>query len=283
MSRLWGEELRVALLPDQIVMVGIKAAMTRRGLKPQVHIRESIPCASVSKGEANWIGVIKSLENALSLFANRKMQATAIISNHFMHYAVVPWSDALNSEAEEMAFAQHFFREKYGPTADAWELRISTDKAGEPQLASAMETNFLFALRELFKGKGISLRSIQPNLMAVCNGCSHTLRGRNAWVACVEPGNLCLSLLRHGKWSWMKTMRISEDWHDELPLILEREAFLASSDAPTNDVYLWSMDGEDQVIPINEPWQIQYLKPAVVHGDGPEKDGRFSMAMSRGS
>ncbi|MFA6971934.1 MAG: hypothetical protein WC208_11100 [Gallionella sp.] len=274
MSLLSLSELCIIIYPDQLALLNVAYKPTLRGLKRRVHAQNNIPCEAAVEGDMPWSCAIRTLATSLPLFARRNMKVTVILSNQFMHYVLVPWYDKLGGEKEEMAYARHCFGEVYGDAADAWELRLSPDKAGVPALASAVDKDFLDVLRGLLVHAGVKIKSIQPHLMAAHNISRTSLQGRSAWLALLEPGNLCLAMLQKGQWTWMRKMRIGEAWHEELPTILAREECLTGTDATVNEVLLWAphLGFEDGMIPASRRWKFQHLKASQKYGFGMEHD-----------
>ncbi len=273
------DENRIVLRPDGVVLARMKRELSHHGLKRQVQVIHDLPCAPATGEDLPWSGALRVLEAALPEFSGRNSCATVIISNHFMRYALIPWSDALNDEKEEMAYAQHSFREMYGRDSGTWELRISPGRGCMPQMASAVDTRLLGSLRELLGRSGINLKSIQPHLMLAYNACHSSLRDRSAWLALIEHGSLCLALLQKGRWSWVRSMRIGNNWHEELPRLLEREAFNANVENDVNDVLLWAPEHEETLPVSAGRWSIRNLQPPRVPVSA-EVAGRFAMYMS---
>jgi hypothetical protein len=159
-------------------------------------------------------------------------------------------------------------------------LRLSPERAGLPQLASAVDARLLAALRGVFERNGVVLDSVQPRLMAAYNNCRPSLQKHSAWFVMYEPGCLCLALLQHGCWASVRTMRIGSDWHNTLSQALEREAYLAEPGAATQAVYLWAPELGKAALPESGRWQIHNLSPVVCPAFIPEYEGRFAMALS---
>ncbi|MFZ2161164.1 MAG: hypothetical protein WAW02_02995 [Sideroxyarcus sp.] len=277
MSLSLREELRVVLTPQQVLLVRIGRAFTRRGLTRRVLQKIAVPCVAADAG-VPWSGALGTLETELAGLAKDTAFASVILSNHFMHYALIPWSGALKDEAEETAVARHFFRELHGPAADAWELRLSPDKAGEPQLASAVDGALTEALRAVFAGAGIRLRSIQPSLMTAYNSCRNRLQGSSAWFVLFEAGSLCLALLQQGRLGSVRTLRTGSDWCDTLPLTVEREAYLTDL-ATTDEILLWAPELEKSALPVSARWKIHALQPEIRADFVADYDRRFAVAM----
>lgn len=286
MSLSLRDELRVVLCPEQVLLVRIGRSFTYRGLKHRVLDKRSIPCAETSGGDSLWSGAVRVLAAELPELAGSTAFATVILSNRFMQYALVPWSGALKDEEEETAYARHFFRKLYGSAAESWELRLNPERAGMPQLASAVDSRLTDAVRISFDGAGIRLRSIQPSLMVAYNSCQTRLQKCSAWFVLFEAGSLCLALLQQGRLGSVRTLRAGSDWRETLPQLLEREAYLTDADATTNEVLLWAPEHDESVSPESAGWpksagwKIQALQPAIRPGLMPDYERRFAVAMS---
>lgn len=277
---LWSrDEHRIALYQDQVVLVSIRHEFTRHGMKRHMLDKQVLPC-NAEAGEMPWDDALKVLEVALLNGAHRNSQATVIISNQFMRYALIPWNEALSDDKEEMIFARHSFKEMYGSDAESWELRINQGSAGMAQMACAVDTRLLTELRGLLSRLGISLQSIQPHLMTAYNSCRTILRDRSAWLVLVERNNLCFALLQEGQWYWVRTIKVGVKWRESLPFFLEREAFLANTGMAAGDVFLWAPDHQGEALPSGSSWQFQHLRPTPLPGLAPEPDRRFAMYLN---
>ncbi len=274
------DEHRIVLHPNRVVMARVKRELARHGLKRHVQAIHELPCATAKDDELPWSSALRVLEAAMPEFCGGKSHASVVLSNHFMRYVLVPWSDALKDAKEEMAYAQHSFSELYGRDCSEWELRISPGQGCMSQMASAVDTRLLKSLRELSGRLGVNLRSIQPHLMLAYNACRTSLRDRSAWLALVEHGNLCLALLHKGRWSWVRSMRTGEHWQEELPLFLDRESLNADMETHVNEVFLWAPEHEDEPAVSSGRWKIHNLQPELMPSLSPEISGRFAMYMS---
>lgn len=280
MSPLSRRELRIVLHPQHVALASIEKSLTRRGVSYRLLARELVPDLASGDGEAAWSGAVRALGRLLPGVAARRQRATVILSNHFMRYALLPWSAELSGAAEEMAVAHHSFRNAYGEVAEQWEYRISPGNAGAPLLASAVERGLPEALRQVFDGSGVALVSIQPHLMAAYNASRQHLGGSCTWFAVAESGNLCLALLRHHNWASLRSMRLSESWQSELPQLLERESILAGAGETAGQMFLWAPELDDAAWPDASRWRVRSIRPEVAPGIGPALDGRLAMAMS---
>lgn len=280
MSPWLHKELRVVFSPDRVALSLVRRTLSLRGLRRTIHDAYSVPCDSAS-GAQPWRAALLALETALPGYAAGKTRATVILSNHFLRYTLVPWHAELADVEEDLSFARHCFTKVYGKDAQQWELRLNPEAPEATRLASAVDAELLAALKGVFSGAGIPLQSIQPHLMAAFNRCRSRLRQRSAWFAVIEPGNLSLALLHQGRWSRVRSLRIGSAWAVELPLILEREAYMADIETVPHEVYLWDAGAGDAALPENDPWQFHALTPGKVSGSAAVLQGLdFAMAMA---
>lgn len=285
MSLSLRDELRVVLSPEQLLLLRIGRSFTWRGMRQRVIGKKAITCGVAEDEAMPWSEAVRALEAELPALAQGIAFATVVLSNHFAHYAMVPWSGAPMDDEEETAYARHFFRKLYGPAAESWELRLNPDRAGAPQLACAVDRRLTDSVRASFATAGIALRSMQPHLMVAYNSCRTRLRKSSAWFVLFEAGSLCLALLHRGGWGSVRTLRAGDDWYETLPRLLEREAYLTDEEAATDEVLLWAPDfdasGLDAASLLGTPgWRVSVLHPAVRPGLKADYDRRFAAAMS---
>ena len=280
MLPLLRDELRVVLAPGQLVMVRLGWTLGMRGLLAQVKAKHIVDCAPSASGGAPWEPALQTLDAELPRLLVERTVAKAILSNHFVRYTMMPWSEALRDATEEEAYARHCFRQLYGADAENWELRLSPQQAGLPQLASAVDTRLLAALRGVFKRNGVMLKSVQPRLMAAYNNGRHTLHNRSAWLVLYEHGSLCIALLQQGRFGSVRTLRSGSDWRDTLLLALEREAYIAEANDAIKDVFLWAPELEKSALPQSTRWNIRTLHPLLRPALIPQYEDRFAMALS---
>lgn len=283
MSVLSRKELRITLCPSHAALLAGEQHLTRRGLRHELLGQEIVPAlARGGDGKSvvrrQYDPVLLALDASLPAYADGKFAATVILSNHFLRYVLVPWSDSLGEHAEQLAYARHCFAEVYGETAQHWEIRLSPGEEGEPQLASAVDQRLLSSLRQILERHAIRLVSIQPHLMAAWNGVYPMLRRRTAWLAVVEPGKLCLGLLRQGSWQRLRSLRIGAAWPAEMPRILEREACLLGIAENPREALLIAPEAEALHFPPASGWEFRRLKPAPRRGALPADEWGFAAA-----
>lgn len=272
-------ELHIVVSPEHVALLQMRRSMTWRGLRRVVSDAYGVSCDSTG-GAQPWRAALLELEAALPGYADGKTAATVILSNHFLRYALVPCHAELVDAEEELSFARHCFTRIYGESARQWELCLSQQTLQAPRLASAVDAELLEMLRAMFDGAGVALQSIQPHLMTVFNRCRGYLGKRSAWFALLEPGNLCLALVSRGTWQRVRGLRVGPTWHLELPLILEREAYLAGLQEVPHEVYLWNAGAGAMLPPESDTWQFHTLNPALEGGASPDPGKRIAWAMA---
>lgn len=253
MSLLSPNWLEIVLYPDRVVLIHTKRKLTLHGYRKVILLHKIIPCQAVTDDELPWHSAIRTLETALSMFVNLKPEVNVSLSNHFMQYLLVPWFDKMSDE-EDRVLARHSFKEIFGEAADRWDVLTSPGIAGVPTLASAVDERLLEELRGLLQRLGLAVKSIRPHLMVAINSCQPILKWRSAWLALLEPGCLCLAVLKEGQVVWIRKLRIGNAWREELSPILQREAYLADTGVEMNEVFLWAPQLEGLDMP-NMGWQ----------------------------
>ena len=222
MSRLFPDRLRITLAPAQIALG-----------------EKTVPC-DPALGSEPWQGALQALQT-LQL---PRAKVGVVLSNAFVRYALVPWSDALSGEAEEAAYVRHHFLRVHGERAKGWSFRASPAPAGAARLCSAIDSALLDGLKKSVK----KLVSVQPALMAAFNRCRGEIPAAGAWLALVEPERACIGL--HAKGGWQAVQNARGEWL----AILERERHRLAGDAP--EVVL--VHGVDS-IPETPGWKLQRL------------------------
>jgi len=276
-SLLSRNELRVVLNRDQVQLVSYACDLTLKGWTYQIVGKQILPCAE--SADTPWGNALMTLDTALSELAQKPACAHVVLSNHFMRYTMVPWSENLSNDAEELAYAKHCFIRAYGADAETWELLMNHDIAGTAQLACAVDRELLKTLRALFARVNVKLKSVQPHLMTAYNNCHASLKNNDAWLALFEQGCLCLGFVRQGHWNSVRTLKVKSDWLEKLPEMLDREVSLSELDSPSDEVFLWAPEHWKASLPKSVQWKIRMLQPALHPGVAPQYEARFAMAM----
>ena len=232
MSRLFRDRLLIGLAPTAISVVRLRGLFKGKQLE-----KASLAC-DAAFGNEPWQGALAALK---SLQIDERCNVTVVLSNHFVRYAIVPWSDALGSAAEEDAYIRHHFAKIHGERAKAWSLRATESAAGAPRLASAIDQNLLESIKSCFpKGGKARLISIQPQLMSKFNEWRAAIPAGGAWLVLAEPERACVALHAEGRWrsvqngkgAWRALLDRERHRVDgEIPNLV----LIAGAAAPSND------------------------------------------------
>jgi len=174
-------------------------------------------------GSEPWHGALEQLKT-LDLGNAR---VTLELSSHLVRYALVPWTDALATPAEEEVYVRHHFARIHGERAKDWAVRASEAAPGEPRLASAIDAALLAALKEAFRAKKAKLVSVQPALMRRFNASRKSLPRDGAWLVIAEPERACVAL--HGGKHWRAVQNAKGAWR----AALERERHRVEGAVPS--------------------------------------------------
>lgn len=265
MSLLLSDQVRIDLRPDLVRMVRLHKGL----LRTKVVASQTDICGDVEVGESSWQPALRAMQAGLPALGGGRMEAMVVLSNHFVRYALIPWGDQLSNDSEEQAYVRYCFSSTYGSGAENWALRLSSGGHGEMQVASAIDQGLLDGLEQVAGACGLHLTSVQPSLMDGCNQWRRRLSGPNVWFVLAEPGRLCISLLKHGRWCGLRTMRVDDDWLTKLPLILERELCMYDSSTERGAVFLLAPEITDEsALPVSD-WVVNWLNIAEIQATLP--------------
>lgn len=278
MSRWLVDELHIALSPTQLGLVHVRRKLGLKGIMREAVARESMayapdPQTPVSEKAVQAMGTL------LPKYVEDSPNVIMVLSNHFVHYALVPWSDLISNEEQQMDYARHCFQQIYGALSAGWQLRLSRTTVGSAQLASAVDEKLLLACAEVVQRHGLRLTSIQPYFMSAFNRLKGQILHADAWLALAEPGNICLARLYQGQWLRLRTARLEGGW-EEFVRFLGREVFLANCELPVNQrvLYLYAPHfGKARTI---NDWEIIELPAPFPPQLAPEHETSLIMALS---
>lgn len=191
MLRLSPDIIAAAISPAGLLLSRINR-LTRREKQHQSHIF------------ASPLALSEALEQLDQQLAQAEWRGAAglrvVLSNHWLRFAVVPWSDELRSPSERQALAQGLIEDIYAEKATRFDIRISESGYGRPGLAAALSQNALLQLQELAQRHGLALQSLQPLLMQAFAHQARQLNGSDYAFACLEPGKLTVLIQQQQRW-----------------------------------------------------------------------------------
>ena len=209
MSPLWRDEIGVYLAPH-------KLALTRlgRGVRPRA-LREA-GWLNPAALEAGWGATLAVLDARLGEADWQDAAVRVVLADHWVRYAVVPYSSAINGDVERMTQARHVLVGIYGDVVSQWHVTLSDTRPGLPALACAVPAALIEELQMMLVRHGLPLKSLQPQLVAAYNHWRTRLPDGGAWFVTLEQGTLAAARLVKGAWDRVHCVRIGADWTVEL-------------------------------------------------------------------
>lgn len=236
----WRDRVRISLSPTQVEVLRYS-----RGWRPTQVEHKVIPChETAERAETSrpaWAPAVETLREFLVNAHPRRASADVILSNLYVRYVLVPWSAALVTEQEQLAFARARFVKMYGEAAQGWMLRLSSSVAGSDRVAAGVEGALLESLTMLLHKSPFALTSIQPQLMAWFNAARKTI-GPDAWLAVAEPGRILLGLVRGGRWMTLRSRPLNSETV-ALGELLEQERLMSGIEQGGEKICLRVMPG----------------------------------------
>jgi hypothetical protein len=229
-SPLWRDEIGVYLAPH-------KLALTRLGRGVRPHAVREAGWQNPVAGDTHWAAALAALGAKL---ADPDWQGAAVrlvLADHWVRYAVVPYSADINGEVERMIQARHVLAGIYGEVASQWSVTLSDTRPGLPAVACAVPAALLEELHLLLARYRLPLKSMQPQLVAAYNHWRSRLPDGGAWFVTLEQGTLAAARLVKGAWDRVHCVRIGADWAVELRR-LQTFGRLASSSTQEGNVYV---------------------------------------------
>ena len=235
MSLLWRKKtLRIGLGPDSIFVSGSRDAVQVRG-----------------EGAGDWRSAVAALPEVLKSYRNQ--DASVVLADQFVRYALLPWNAALKSEAEWVALAQHRFGALHGAPAAEWQIKVTETAPHGARLACAVERELVSTLAEQFVAAGVRLAGAQPFLVAAFNRIRRTVGNGSCWIVVEERGRLTLALIQRGAWVAIRARRSDDRWRGMLPEILERETAFLGLAAPCTRVIVCAQGSFD--VEMHQDWR----------------------------
>lgn len=272
MLPLWRSEMRIVLCPDKVILLGVS-----KGLRRKMTYQTILPCFPMP-GAPAWQPALNAIEHWLDVTDWRRSSAMVILSNHFVRYALMPFSDEVANAVEELTLAQIMMEDTYGEIAKQWRLRITGGEYGEPRLIAAMDTALLDAITEITTRTDIRLTSIKPYFMSAFNGFREQMLENDGMFALVESGRIVLAIFKNKQLSGVRHMQLNDALNEQLPDLLLREISLNGLEPNELPVYLHVAEKPDFNLPSDSGLSIQVLRHMGKDEHWWNGDARFNMA-----
>ena len=193
MSPLWRDEIGLFIAPKRIVLARMK-----RGIRP-VNVAERNMVVA-TRATNDWEATLDTLEVCLEDSIWHGVNLRLIVSDTYARYAIVPWSDALSDADERLQHARLCMANTFGDIVSQWTVTVSDAPPGSSQVACAIPTALLERIRALTEAHDLTIKSVQPQLIAAFNGWRDRLPRGDAWFVSLDEGSLAAAHFTSTQW-----------------------------------------------------------------------------------
>ena len=226
-SALFGERVRVELRPASLRLARPAEYPGSRRLDQTIQIEA--PEGSSEYPREPWRASLDALAAALRDQRGALGGVEVILSDHFVRYLLVPWSESVVSDSDRLALARLSFRDVYGHLADAWDLSVDLQPAGEASFACAVDRALLSGLRDVVSRAAGRLECVKPALADCLNRHRRMLKEQEFCLATAEPGRISLAFRARTGWQAVRSRRSEGSLTEALPTLLKQEAVASSA------------------------------------------------------
>lgn len=270
MSLLWRNRLEVFLAPRQVRVVALG-----RGFKPRRLLQETLACDDIGNadelanetGTAPWHRAAAALERWMVARGAKRLDIAVTLSNHFVRYALTPWSDGVSARDERLALARHRFAGIYGEKADVWNLCLDEDQPGSATVAAACDAPLVDRLRALAAGTQSRLSSLEPWFAAAFNANRRAPHTDAGWFAVLESDRVCAGYCMAGGWRALTNEPV-RNAGSELSQVLQRLVLGTDIECPPGPVCVTALDA-DFIAPRDVAGWSFYTPFEISRRDGP--------------
>jgi len=176
--------------------------------------------------QAPWRGALELLADLLAGAPRLRGEATVVLSNAFVRYALVPHAGRVGAPEERAALARAQLEKLHGERVRDWEVRLGRGAAGAPGLAIGVDRALLEGLKAAFAPLAQRLRlvSVQPYLMSAFNRWRSLLPTEGGWLVLGEDQRVCVALLDGRDWRGVSVSREPEPSFERCLALVRRES-----------------------------------------------------------
>jgi hypothetical protein len=193
-----------------------------------------VPTASALRdcedlAQAPWAGALVALDEALDELPQTRATASVVISNQFVRYIQVPWTEGIYGAADRRALAISCLRAVFGEVVDSWRVVIDAPRFGRAALAAAVDEGLVASLRETLARRRLRLASLQPHLATSLRRWSRHLHSGDGGFVVVEPGCVTALFRRDKAWIEVANRRYRCDSDGESARMVAQQCIEADS------------------------------------------------------
>ncbi len=276
MSPLLRDHLLISLAPGELSWVRLSGA-----LKPKARDKCVVTIENVH-GARSWDGAVSALREEAMKWHSDRLLVRIVLSNHFVRYTLVPHSQGINGDKEELALAKFHFSKVHGETVQDWDIRLSPAYySGGARLACAIDIALIETLRQIFpRDRRQQLASVQPLLMSAFNSSASLVPETGAWLLTVEHDRTCVALLSGKTWRAVQNVKGqflgSEAWVS----LVERELWRVDLDTVPDTILVLSPETPSLPHQSNGAWKMSEMQLRWPVGMQPVRDSIYATAIS---
>lgn len=252
---LWSRDhLRIALAPNGL-------ALLRHNGQPG----KPLASKSVARDGRDWQSLMPLLERELADPTWRAPRVEVVLSNHYVRYVLTPPPGKALSQLEEAALVAASFREIYGNETAGWRIRTHSQPPQFGLVGAAIDEALALQLGGLFARHHYADWALHPLATLVAH---RNPQRRADWWVLIEPGWACLFNAVGGYWRYLSSQPIDEQWRNQLPGMLEREARMAGGpqgDKPLTAI-IQPVGVGNGALPVTPGWNWQMTPQRSEHG-----------------
>jgi hypothetical protein len=216
-SPWWRDALHVRLAPH-----GLRIERRRRGLRPTVGEAFDEPVTPASGEAPPWQAAADALERCLQAPRFRGADLHVDLGAAFSRWLLLPWSAALATDVERLAYARLEFEAVHGERVRGWRLRLGDGRPGEPAPVCAIDDALGDRLDGIAVAAGARLVAVRPAFGAALDRHRRVLSAPGAAFALVEPGRCTIAAFEAGRWRHLESGRWQGRMADALAARLAR-------------------------------------------------------------
>lgn len=238
MSPSWRDRIGVSLSPGRVGLLRFA-----RGWQPQLAQSEVAEDETGAEDVTGSVAIRLLAALLADASMSRRADVSVTLSNHFVRYVVLPWSDVVSDE-DWQALAQHQFHIVYGDAAVEWVTTVAWQGPDRPVLACAAPRALVDMLHATVRTAGMRLASVSPYFVAAFNFCRRRLPEDGFWFGVVEPGRFAFGGVERGTWLSVASRRLGSDDTLQLAQTLEQEVLGGESSAARGRAFVFAPEQE---------------------------------------
>lgn len=248
------KQLQVVLRPD-----GIRVMLVQKGFRKNTILSDD-SIAVIPNSALDWHSAIHALEQWLASSEIGKAEVKIYLSNSFLRFAMLPFSDEVHSDAERYTVAGLLFESIYGDTAKHWKLSLDDECYGEPSMAVAMDSELWDALQQIHSQK-LQLISVQPQLSSAFNAFREKIKSSDGLFVVMEHEQLTLIMIKEQKIIGVRktAFEVGSDGVGMVGL-LQRELLMSGLSVDSAKIYLQAPASLNLTIPSGGGLDIVVLR-----------------------